>query len=330
MIVRDRRTGQFLTLARDPYTGKMVPIDPRLAEPGSMDLREEQELWDSLPAADVRGYAEGMPGIVPGGEPAIRRPEAPVGPQHIPTFRPLGGAQQGNRGNQVQIDTTQTLQRVPVLQTERSNGDDAENIVVVTDLTFDGIDAMGGVNPGGRWGMQMEITWGIGGANFNARVDWLPGGVFSICASFLSITALWFKVAGEVIAQPIARASAAFGYGGNSQRSQTSRLTDFGRLPALAAGASGDIAIPRYAVAFTPLVPDGSDLTFDMNSSIIASPGLSFGQYRYNSITNQANQAENLFPLPTGRAHILRTTNNALVALPADGITMLWMMSLGS
>jgi hypothetical protein len=325
MIVRDRRTGEFITVARDPYTGQLVRIDPRLAEPGSLDLRQEQELWDSLPAADVRGFDPRAPGIVPGGEPAIRRQPEPAGPAPVPTFRPLNGAAQNNRGRVIELPPAAAGLAVAesIIETPTSCGDDAEQMVVTL-----GLDWVGQAD-GAMITLPVEIfcdlVMGIGGATFQARVDWLRGGRFSVNASFLRVGATYVSVpAGFGATPPTARLSAAIGYGDPRSESHPARFTQRGFGPSLAAGGTVNVPIPRWASACSPLLADSLRLSMRTNTGVTQ---FVYATYDYNSFSNTANQGVAIFPIPTNSNFIL-VQNTGLAPLSPAGFNMIWHMAL--
>ncbi len=309
------------------------------AEPGISSARE-RDIMSRLPDADVVGLVG--PGVVPGGEKAVgaQRMEAEgarkVQPVPAETFRPLGGAQQNNRGNirivplKVSVTLGDSDFIASVIETPKANGDDAEvlsvqlGLALPPQLTDPNDPLASSVIP-----IQVNaiVEWGLGGANFTAICDWNQGTSFAVSASFLRISAQVMRVG--ALASPLdITLSGALGYGNPSSLNVSSPLRFTQQMgvqtgpnfpPLILAGAlSAIVSIPAWAVGVTlvdagtdagktPVAPDYTIFILDgANATNI------MAEYRVLDRTNQANQVEGQFPIP-GRARFIQIQNNLLV-----------------
>jgi hypothetical protein len=288
-----------------------------------------RDLMSRLPAADIAGLRG--PGVVPGGE-------IPVGMQRLlqngasitpalPTHRPLAGAQQNNRGGTriVVLDTFngQPAQDISsIVETPRNGGDDAEviGIHLGIDMPAELTDPTSGqaiVN----FEVVGIIQWGTGGAIFSAEVDWGVGTSFSVNASWVRVSARISAVAD--FAQPATQITlkAALSYGKSVNVNTSSPL----RRSILVGGPTSDFylapgetsntyLIPDWAVGFTLLdVADGIGGYAAPNYAISLYQGVGTLSIIYTMVdrTNNANQVEGQYPIPSG-TRFITVTNNLL------------------
>jgi hypothetical protein len=320
--------------------GRLVPVNPGLPvsrgnQGGMGRILSEAELMARLPDADIAGAIG--PGVMPGGEQSIgaRRVKleaADALSPPAPTFRPLGGAQQNNRGNarSVTIPTFSggPSQRIPsVVETAKSSGDDAEAISV--QLSMELPEQM--QDPASPYANTLIdvvaiLEWGVGGAFFSAELDWNQGVAFTVCASFVRVSARIqnFIAQGIPDIDIVLRASLAYGNANSINVSSPARRSvllgtpvagpgDFTSGTTLAAGAdSAIIPIPLWALGFT--VVDGGQAALlppspDYQIRLFTSLGLGAEvTYELKSRSNLGNQVEGQFPVP-GRCRFLRVTN---------------------
>ncbi len=299
---------------RDQF-GRLVPVNPGLParrgnQGGMGPILSEAALMASLPDADIAGAIG--PGVVPGGEQAVGarriKLEAEAAPPPALTYRPLGGAQQNNRGNSriVTLDSnagTPLQEIASIVQTPMNTGDDAEVLAVSLGYTLpDNVN-----NPLDNASLiPVRVTaiveWGIGGAFFQAECDWNQGITFAVTASYLRISA-------KVAAIPILGAgvvdlvlTAGISYGNASTLNTSSPCRKTVDLGALAAGATSAIlVVPTWAVGAT--LVDGGFLALGNAPSfllIFAPTGApqSGTVYAVTDRSNMGTQVEGQFPVP--------------------------------
>lgn len=283
------------------------------ADPG-IGARRERDLMSRLPDADIVGLRG--PGVVPGGEQSrgARHIDAQGEPPPPATYRPLAGAQQNNRGGTVIVQTTNGFGTSPlIVETPKRNGDDAELVTVTLGMTF---PESRPAAPGIPLTAVCKLQWGVGGAIFNAELDWLEGLAFSVAASAVRIGA-------DVtvgIQTAAVQLSAALAYGGMPLLSSSKRRTV---AVSAAAASSQFIRIPPFATSFTPQVrnsaggsaqPNCVVSTYNIASIGLGTPGSS---WLCTANTLNAYQKEDACPLPNG-AVFLRVQNLDAVN-PANG-----------
>jgi hypothetical protein len=284
----------------------------------------EAELMSRLPDADMAGAIG--PGVVPGGEQSVgaRRVklEAEAAPPPAPTYRPLGGAQQNNRGNSrivhLDSDAGTPLQTVPsIVQTPLRTGDDAEVLAVSLGFT---LPAQANDPADNASLIPVRVTaiieWGIGGAFFSAECDWAQGITFAVTASFLRVSArvAEIPVLGVGSIDLVLTAGIAYGNASTLNVSSPCRLTvDLGSL---ASGVStAAIPVPPWAVGCTVvdggLLATGNDPDFTINFTPTG-----FNQagtvYNVKTRSNLGQQVEGQFPIPID-GRFVRVTNNGLL-----------------
>jgi hypothetical protein len=318
---------------RDPRTGKLIAVGPGYPDPrrqpggGMPEHQSRAELLSRLPDADLSGMY-GL-GVVPGGEnvshSGIRgrvRDDVRV---PTPTYRPLAGAQQNNRGGVqiVPIDAFngQSAMAIPsVVETPKSGGDDGEMVTVQL-----GIDYSAGF-PNVTIDLVAVVEWGLGGAAFRAEVDWGSGTCFSLSSSYVRISAQLGAVeaAGDTTPSQITL-KAALSYGTpNSLGISSSARRSISVGTTLAAGAqSATFSVPLWAVGAT-LVDNSAQVPDYTVWFLETDPGRG-AVYNVKGRTNAYSNVEGQFPIPAG-SRFFHVKNNLLVA--ADYPQMIFNLSL--
>ncbi len=292
--------------------GRLVPVNPGLPSPGrgnqgGMGARlSEADLMSRLPDADLAGAIG--PGVKPGGEQAVGARRAKLEAEEAksppaPTYRPLGGAMQNNRGNAKLVTLPSTLGvegtvRTSVVETSKSSGDDAEalSVQLALELPADFTDPAGGA-----FTVPLEIIcvleWGVGGAFFTAECDWNQGVSFTICASFLRVSA---RIVYTSSAEFSIVLKAGLGYGNSNSLNVSSSARRTIPLGNIGAGLDSAVTpIPAWAVGLT--ITDASPATPNCQISL-QDTGAVFtpdALYVWNDRSNQANQVEGQFPIPS-------------------------------
>lgn len=289
----------------------------------------EESLMSRLPAADIAGV-RGV-GVVPGGERShgmVRAEElaSSGGNIVIPTHRPLAGAQTNNRGNSRVVTLGTNLgsneQRIAsVVETSKDCGPDAEVITVQLGLELPPQLSLTGAYGNTNLAITALLEWGVGNAFFEAEVDWERGTSFSVCASWLRVSARVGAVLAAAVPDldMVLKASLAYGDTQNVNMSSSARRT-LAVVPEVAgadqplnAGAtSAVIAIPMWAQGFTLVdcgeviagVPQGGAPDYTVMLSSDFAQTINFTTYRVTSRANLGNQIEGQFPIPRKRRFI--------------------------
>lgn len=313
--------------------GRLIPVNPGLpadrGNQGGMGRRlSEAELMSTLPDADIAGAIG--PGVVPGGEQSLGarrlKLEAAEGANPpAPTYRPLGGAQQNNRGNARLVTLTRSIGQntilVPsVVETSKNSGDDAEALSVQLAMELpDEFTSPVGAAADCPFEVVCLLEWGVGGAFFSAECDWNQGVSFSVCASFLRVSArvtYGDSIFGLNLDVPIVlKASIAYGNADSLNVSSSARRT----LPMSKTGnvspfilAPGDVSdiipIPLWAMGFTLM--DGSFVSPSYRIELFQGAGGASAEVVYTWVdrSNNGEQVEGQFPVP-GRSRFIRITN---------------------
>lgn len=221
--------------------------------PGQAAAREA-DLYSRLPNAQLAGYYG--PSVV---NPQQMQGARPNDPDPVPpnTYRPLAGAKQNNRGNSVLLDLSNGQARADsIVRTANNCGDDAEQLLVTLGYHWEGFayDA----NPDFAAGFPAlsyvpiataVVGWGIGGAAFEAEVDWVQGLSFPLNASFVQIGAY---VDSEPFNQKLIL-DAALSYGASAKFYSGARKT---QAPSATTANSASFEVPRFATGLLPLVTD--------------------------------------------------------------------------
>lgn len=306
-------------LMRDAL-GRLIPVNPGLPayrgnQGGMGPTLTRESMLERLPDADIVG-ARG-PGVVPGGEQSVGARRGALAAEDAlppaPTFRPLAGAQQNNRGNirivTLGVNTGSPIQTVPsIVETSKNAGDDAETMTIQLGMDLPGpmLDSPAS-SPYARVIADVTaiIEWGVGGAFFTAEVDWNQGVAIPICASYCRVSARVEAVTG--IGSPdvdiVLRASLSYGNAQSLNVSSAARRTVL-VADSIAAGAiTGYLPIPTWAMGFT-LVDAGASVSFPVpDYTIELVKGTSGGSrcvYSLNSRSNVGTQVEGQFPVPGG------------------------------
>lgn len=320
---------------RDPRTGQLIAVGPGYPEPrrqpggGMPEHQSRAELLSRLPDADLRGM-RGL-GVVPGGENSSfsgmrgRAQEGVRAP--TPTYRPLAGAQQNNRGGVqiVQIDANlgQPAMAIPsIVETPKSGGDDGEMVTVQLGIEYSS------EFPEVTIDLAAVVEWGLGGASFSAEVDWGNGTCFSLSSSYIRISARLGAVeaAGDTTPSQITL-KAALSYGTpNSLGISSSARRTVSLGAALAAGAfTGTYEVPLWAAGATLL--DNSDqnpayTVYFRQVPNLADKGVVF---KMTGRSNAYSNMEGQFPVPAG-ARYFYVRNELLV--PSEYPQMIFNLSL--
>jgi hypothetical protein len=217
-----------------------------------------------------------------------------------PTFRPLAGLQANNRGNSQEVSARESP--TTICDTTQHAGPDAETLVVTLGLELLNQSNENGLPATMALDVKALINWGIGGANYTALVDWEQGTAFTVCASFIRVSAIYKDT---VPGLPDLLLSASFGYGFTGRKGIGAKFTQ--DLGILAAGAtSGFVQIPQFATAFTIVSQDlvAAPLGFVsapasmIVSSHNAGPGVGRQTaFQYVSGSNLADQLDDQYSL---------------------------------
>jgi len=316
--------------------GEIVGISEGMggAEPGFGSDARTRDIMSRLPDADIVGLTG--PGVVPGGERSvgIQREAHGVGlppPPH--TYRPLAGVQVVNRGNIATVTLPANAggpeQRIAsIVETPKNCGEDAE--VIAVQLSMDLPASMDDpADPSSAIPIDVTaiVEWGVGGAFFSAEVDWGLGVSFSICASFVRISARVAATAAQLIpdVQIVLRASLSYGNPESLNVSSSARRTVSACPPRPApqilgpGSTSSVIPIPRWSKGLT--VVDGSNSGAPDYTLTIVADAFSLDPVAVYTVTSRSNlaaQVEGQFPIPA-RGRFVTLTNNlgVLVTNPA-------------
>jgi len=164
-----------------------------------------------------------------------------------------------------------------------------------------------------------RATWGIDGASFDAKFDWMNGTRLSIGAEFLQIEAeyvLCHPKGVTVERSKLPRFSPAVGlaYGGIGRNSNPARYTDWVYLSEI--GDFKDIPVPAFATSVTVL-PNGSSQAQVEIIGVGSSGAVSLTATGPLANVNQYN-VENAVPLFNGARRVrIRNTNTEDLPLTA-------------
>jgi len=313
-------------------------VNPGLGSLPNRALLREIDIASRLPDAQLAGYRG--PSVVEPKPMRGARPEDPE-PAPVPTYRPLAGAKQNSRGNSVIMapdplggfGAGATLSS-SIVETSRNSGDDAEILSVVCGVApkdFQSFQDALAAN-GADVSFTGILTWGIGGASFQAEFDWRNGLAFSVAASFLRLRCRYDYVQDGLNRGPSFVISAAMGYGnvfGNpsSPLRKTQVIAD--TIPAGSSyfAVTGQyIAIPEWARSFVVLQRNNPPTTTDLSIVQISGPAVlnRIGNFRVNNITTAVNLTETAIPVLNG-ARAIDIGNSGPVGTE---VTILWNLSL--
>lgn len=223
-----------------------------------------------------------------------------------PTVRPLQGLLPNKHGSSW---TMHFGDQVHTLVDVRSETNDAEMLtvsvgVVPTEHPDDFLFGGGGSDLVGR------ITWGIGGANFEAIIDLQNGLTFSVPANYLKVDISYNGVLPLLPFLPtVYQVSAGVGYGTFvSNSSSTRRTVDVGSIPAF---GGAFVRIPAFAVSFTVFKSNSPPTPVPLNITVA---GVNFQVYSYADPSNSSNQNEIVYPIRNG--------SNALSIVNPNGVAV--------
>jgi len=243
-------------------------------------------------------------------------------PEVIPTYRPLAGAPQNNRGNARKV-TLQTVtggpaQFIPsIVETPKDSGDDAE--VVTIQLSMDLPQSL--LVPGGDPDNSAAVIdvvgileWGVGGAFFTSEFDWNQGVCFSVVANVVRVSARVGAIAAGISLSNVDIVlQASLGYGNALSPTVSSclrRTLSLGDIPA--GGVSPLIVIPPWALGLTIVDAGGGPMLVEPDYTIridANSTGVVVAQYKLLTRTNFGVQIEGQFPIPI-KGRFLLVRNN--------------------
>jgi hypothetical protein len=250
--VYNPKTGKMEWVGDDGKPLTLSQVNPGLGSlPGRATAREA-ELLARLPDAQLAGFSG--PSVV---DPKVVQGARPGEPDPVPphTYRPLAGAKQNNRGGSVLLDLTNGQARADtIVRTANNSGEDAEQLLITLGYHWEGFAYEDNPDFGAMFPAlsyvpiaTAVIGWGIGGASFEAEVDWVQGLSFPLNASFARIGAY-------VQSEPFDRKlilDAAISYGASQKFYSGARKT---QAPAAQTANSSTFAVPRFATGLIPLV----------------------------------------------------------------------------
>ncbi len=170
-------------------------------------------------------------------------------------LRPLTGSPANNRGRTISFPPMDEFgvfsigeNRRLVLETPKQSSDEAEAITVTLGYSCDDQLPAGQQEP---VLVVARITWGVGGAQFVADVDWDQGKTFTLFASSIRIEAIYTVAVPFLGNPPTLELSAAVAYGTRGFSANALKLTkNFGNVFAATTAVT---EIPRWATAVTVL-----------------------------------------------------------------------------
>lgn len=306
-------------------------------DPGFSSDSAYRDLMSRLPAGDLAGMVG--PGVVKGGEQPLGLVRAALQTEKqepVPTFRPLAGAQQNNRGGARVIDvdtiTGTPLQEIPsIVETPRDAGQDAESITVSLGLIFvdQDIDITSAID-NTALSILARVQWGVGGASYSADIDWNQGTIFTLPASFVSVGARIAAIPIHALFPGLGRftiaASLAYNYTGSSRVASPVRRTI--NLGTIAAGGGSTMQrVPRWANSCTVIDPGTNAPTLRIGFFDQAFGGVGSVIARYDIVSRQnlANQNECQFPIPD-QARFFSVANTGLADM--DNVRVVFNLAI--
>jgi len=273
-----------------------------------------------LPNAELAGAVG--PGVLPHAHRSHNPMERP-----LPTHRPLAGASSNNRGMQLPLLIggpaglpEQNLNAI--METPRTESEDAESLVVTLGYTIQGDESVNQVPVNAT----AVIAWGVGGATYEAEIDWGMGTTFVIQASYLKISVFVQKAITASPATVFFAASVSYGNPNSSRLASPARRTLL--IPSLAAsgGTSALTQIPNFANSFNivqnRIAPSLEIDLFDASPVIVQK-----GFFEYLTPTNNANCHEQQFPIPNG-GRFFQIINNAALAAGSGPISVIFNLAI--
>jgi len=295
----------------------LYDYDPGLGSIQDRALAREISEARRVPHAQNAGYYG--PGIVRN-RPVSGPQPGDDDPPPKPDYRPLNGAAQQNRGNAklIELPTVATLAVVEagsIVETSKNVGDDAESILVVCGSSV--LKALSGAGAGHK--VEGILTFGIGGASFQAEFDWLQGVSFAVAASFVRIGArvTYLSPAGD--GKLSLAAALAYGNSPGGNFSPLRRTIELGTIAPLATSTAEDV--PAFASAAT-ITTEG---TTAPNLRLRFVSGTRVATYDFTSRGNTANQEDGQFAIP-GWAETFTVQN--LAGGNVDNVNVVFSLAL--
>lgn len=306
---------------RDKKTGQLIRVNP------GMSNEQYERIMSTLPEAELAGA------IGPGVVPPQGRPQGGIVRQPPPTWRPLGGAAENNRGNTVIIappnltaggnpGSTFAL-NATVVETPR-DAMDAETIAVcLSSAPVNASDVLA-FNTALITESFVQLTWGIGGASFVAEVDVVSGLCLVLPASFIRVKAFYNgqNTGAGVVAVPQLSFSAglAYGYLGQGAMNAARRTVS---LDTVNNGAAALTPVPPFAVGYTLMATGAPTLQVDQlaANNAAATP---LARHTMTTNANTGQQNESFVPLRSGTRALLVTNTGGV----PNTLAVLWNLSL--
>lgn len=208
-------------------------------------------------------------------------------------YRPLNGAAQNNRGGTAVVElpataVAETTQSFSIVESPKNGGDDAENIIVVCGTTV--LQELAGADSGFK--VEGILTFGIGGASFQAEFDWLQGVSFGVAASFVRVAARVTYLSPEAEGKLAIAAALAYGPSPGGNFSPLRKTVELGSI------APGVVSDPQPIPAFTSGAtiitegnyPPGVRLRFQSGSRVAS--------FDMTSRANTSGQSDSQFAVP--------------------------------
>lgn len=245
------------------------------------------------------------------------------------TWRPLGGAADLNRGNQIisRAFTPEGDLRVgtwsePVFATAKSVGQDAEAMSLVLGLYVSpSIDAdiLQPVD------VYARIEFGIGGASFSFDADWGSGSVIALPASYVRVAIVrTIESLGTPEDNPDLVASVALAYGAPPTFGRTGGAKRTHEYTLAVGASSGMVKVPPFATALSVSSNSSSPNAIVRFRGDSASSYPNTGYYAFTDPTNASDNADGARTLP-GNARYYSVTNNGLAS---DAISVVFSLAI--
>lgn len=295
----------------------LYDYNPGMGSLPNQAMRRMVQGFERLPNAQNAGY-EG-PSIV-----RNRSVQGPIPGDDDPPpkhdYRPLNGAAQNNRGLGILVDlptvaVLTALKEVSIVETPKNAGDDAENLIVVCGTTV--LKQLAGVNAGFK--VEGVVTFGIGGASFQAEFDWLQGVSFALAASYCRVGAKVTYLSPAADGQLSLAAGLAYGPAPGGNFSPLRKTIELGTL------APGGVSTSQNVPAFA----SGATLTSEGTTSpalrLRFRSGSRVATFDMTSRANTSGQADAQFAIP-GWAETFTVENTGLANL--DNVNAIFSLAL--
>lgn len=295
----------------------LYDYNPGMGSLPNQAMRRMVQGFERLPDAQNAGYVG--PSIVHQRPVQGPRPGDDDPPPKY-DYRPLNGAAQNNRGSSVLVDLPTTIAQTTtelfsIVETPKRGGDDAENIIVVCGTSV--LRSLSGLNNGFK--VDGVLTFGIGGASFQAEFDWIQGVSFAVGASFLRVAARVTYLSPGGDGQIALSAGMAYGPSPGGNFSPLRKTIELGTL------APGVPSAPQAVPAFT----SGATLTSQGTTApalrLRFLSGTREATFDLTSRANTAGQADAQFVVP-GWAETFTVENTGIANL--DNVNAIFSLAL--